>query len=56
MNMIFKIEVKETLTRVIEVEANTEEDAIAEVENKHKEEEIVLDYADYDGVEIKSIK
>jgi len=52
----FKIEVKETLTRVVEVQANTVEDAISEVENKHKEEEIVLDCADYDGVEIKEHK
>ncbi len=44
---------KETLSRVVDIDAETVDDAIETVEQEHEDEVIVLDYADYDGVEIK---
>jgi len=42
----FKIEVKETLSRIIEIEANSMEEAYSKVKIQYQEEEIVLDYDD----------
>lgn len=47
----FKIEVKETLSRIIEVEADSLESAFSIVQGKYKLEEIVLDYDDFVDVE-----
>lgn len=44
---IFKIEVKETHSRIIEVEADSIESAFSLVQDKYKEEVIVLDANDY---------
>lgn len=43
----FKIEIKETLSRVIEIEANSADEAFSKIENLYKNEEIVLDADDY---------
>lgn len=43
---IFKIEVQELLARVIEVDADSLDEAISKVEEMYKKEEIVLDYDD----------
>ena len=43
----FKIEVKETLSRIIEVEADSLESAFSIVQYKYKGEEIVLDNDDF---------
>lgn len=43
----YKIEIEETLTRVIEVEAENEEKAYDKVYEQYVEEEIVLDYNDW---------
>jgi len=54
--MKINIEVKETLTRIVSVNAETVDDAISKVEDMYFREEVVLDYADFDGnVEIKDI-
>jgi hypothetical protein len=42
----FKIEVKETLSRTIEVEANSTEEALDKIKALYKNEEIVLDADD----------
>lgn len=47
--MKFNIAVIEKLERVIEVDANNLEEAIALVEEQYKKEEIILDYSDFDG-------
>lgn len=49
----FKIEITETLQRVVEVKANTEEDAYQTVREKYRNEEIVLDDSDFVDTEIK---
>lgn len=48
----FKIEIKETLFKIIEIESNSVEAAILEVEKLYKSEEIVLDWNDYVDTEI----
>ena len=47
--MKFNIAIIEKLERVIEVDADNLEDAIALVEEQYKKEEIILDYSDFDG-------
>lgn len=48
----YKVQVTEALSRIIEVEAKSEEEAIAEIERRYQEEEIVLDSNDGCGVEV----
>jgi len=43
----FKIEVKETLSRIIEIEAKSKEEAFLKIEDLYKKEEIVLDADDF---------
>jgi hypothetical protein len=47
--MKFNIAVIEKLERIIEVNTDNLEDAIALIEEKYKNEEIILDYSDFDG-------
>ncbi|MBK7986880.1 MAG: DpnD/PcfM family protein [Ignavibacteria bacterium] len=52
----FKIEVKETLSRIIEIEANSEDEAYLKVKGMYRNEEIVLDendFVDTDFIEIE---
>ena len=44
---IFKIEVKETLSKIIEVEAISEDEAFSKIQDLYNKEEIVLDTDDY---------
>lgn len=48
----YTVEVKETLHRLITVEANSMEEAVSIVSEQYDKEEIVLDYDDYAGYEI----
>ena len=43
----FKIEVKATLSRVIEIEANSADEAFSKIQDLYNKEEIVLDSNDY---------
>jgi hypothetical protein len=43
----FKIEVKETLSRIVEIEANSIEEARLKIEDLYKKQEIVLDADDF---------
>lgn len=52
----FKIEVQETLARVIEIEANNESEAFEMVENMYHNEEIVLDSIDYVGTDFNLLE
>lgn len=52
----FKIEVKETLSRIIEVEADSIESAFSIVQDKYKVEEIVLDNDDFVDVEFLTLE
>ena len=43
----FEIEIKETLSQIIEVKANSEYEAFAIVKQMYRDEKIVLDSSDY---------
>lgn len=43
----FEIETREILSRIIEIKANSKEEAIEKIEQMYKKEEIVLDYSDF---------
>lgn len=43
----FKIEVKETLSRIIEIQSESKEDALLRIKELYKKQEIVLDADDY---------
>lgn len=47
--MQYKIEISERLSRVANINANSFEEAIEIAEQKYQDEEIVLDWADFDG-------
>ncbi len=50
MKRIYKIEIKELLQRVVEIEAENIEQAIDITKEKYKNEEYVLDENDFKGV------
>lgn len=52
---LYSVEVVETLSRVVEQDAPTYEDAESLVEEKYDNQEIVLDSVDYKGVEYRQI-
>jgi len=52
----FKIEVKETLTRIIDIEADSIEEAFFKVREMYRDEEIVLDSEDYVDTEFIEIE
>ncbi len=43
----YKIEVKETLSRIIEIDANSFDEALEDVQKMYKNEEIILDSDDF---------
>ncbi len=45
----FRIEVRETLSRLVDVEAMSVTEAKQKVQDSYDSGEIVLDYKDYDG-------
>ena len=50
----YSIEVLEVLSRIVEVEASDEEDAIEQVRQMYRKCEIVLDDSDYKATEISA--
>ncbi len=48
----FHIKVQETLSKVVAVKAESLEDALIQIENEYRNEDITLEYSDFDGVEI----
>ena len=54
--MNYKIEIKETLSRIIDIEAENEEGAIRKVREQYKNEDIVLSVEDYVETEFKIYK
>ena len=43
----YQVEINETLSRIIEVEAENENDAVSKIKDLYRKEEIVLDSNDY---------
>lgn len=54
--MKFVMKVTETLSRTVVVDANDKYDAINKVEQAYDNEDIVLDYKDYDGYDIGAVR
>lgn len=52
----YKVQVTEVLSRIIEVEAEDESDAIEEAHRQYREAEIILDSEDGCGVEIDIVE
>ena len=52
----YKVEIKESLARIIDVEADSEEGAIRNVREQYNNQKIVLDSGDYIDVEINIYK
>ena len=52
----YKIEITETLQKVVEVEAASEREAEQKVKEMYKSEEVVLDYKDFINVDFKNFK
>jgi hypothetical protein len=48
----YKVEITETLQRILEVEANTLDEAITQVKEQYQREEIILDSNDFIDVHI----
>ncbi len=53
---IFEFEVKEMLSRIIKIKAETENEAYEKVKKMYQNEEIVLDNTDYLDTEIKKFE
>ena len=43
----YQIEITEILQRIVEIDANSLDDAIIEINKKYKNQEIILDSSDY---------
>lgn len=47
--MTYKIEVTETLSKIVEIEAKSEEEAKEIAQNMYNEQDIILDSGDFDN-------
>lgn len=56
MAKVYQVEIEELLQRVVKVRANSLAEAINKVEEKYRNEEYVLDYNDFKGVEFNEYK
>ena len=52
----YAIEINETLSKVIEIEANTEEEALQKIKDLYQKESIVLDAEDFVTVEFLKVE
>jgi len=52
----YKVQVTETLQRIVEVEATDEDAAVDAVNNQYRDEEIILDSDDANDVEIEVVE
>ncbi len=51
----YEIEIEEVMQRRVQIDAENEEEAIKQVKEKYKNEEIVLDYNDFKDVSFKNV-
>ncbi len=52
----YKIEIKETLSKIIEVGASSEDEALTKIKNSYRNEDIILDENDFVDVEFINIE
>lgn len=53
--MEYKVEIKETLSRIINVEAENESEAIIKIKERYRNENIILGNTDYVGTDFNII-
>lgn len=53
MSKFYNIEIEEVLQKVVKVKADSSSEAIEKVEERYRDEEYVLDYNDFKGVEFR---
>ncbi|MXV37219.1 DpnD protein [Flavobacteriaceae bacterium Ap0902] len=53
---LYKIEIQEILSRLVEIEANDKEEAISKIKKMYHDEKIILDSSDYITTEIFEFK
>ena len=53
---IYEIEIEELLQKVVQVEADSLDEAIDKVEEGYRKDQYVLDYNDFKGVEFREFK
>lgn len=51
----YNIYIKETLSRIVEIKAESSRDALEEAKRMYRKEEIVLDDGDYDGTDFSIV-
>ena len=56
MAKMYDIEIEEISQRVVKVKANSLDEALDVVQNKYYNQEYVLDYEDFKGVEFREYK
>lgn len=52
----YQVEINETLSRIIDIEAENEKDAVSKIKDLYRKEEIVLDSNDYLDTKIEIYK
>lgn len=56
MSKVYQIEIEETLQKVVKIKADSLDEAIDIVQNRYSNQQYVLDYEDYKGVEFSEYK
>lgn len=56
MAKIYQIEIEETLQKVVKIKADSLDEAIDIAQNRYSDQEYMLDYEDYKGVEFREYK
>lgn len=56
MAKIYQIEIEETLQKVVKIKADSLDEAIDIAQNRYSNQEYILDYEDYKGVEFREYK
>ena len=56
MAKIYQIEIEETLQKVVKIKADSLDKAIDIAQNRYSDQEYMLDYEDYKGVEFRQYK
>lgn len=56
MSKVYQIEIEETLQKVVKIKANSLDEAIDIAQNRYSNQQYVLDYEDYKGVEFSEYK
>ena len=51
----YEVKITETLQRITEAEADTLDEAVSQVRERYRREEIILDSGDFTGVDIEGL-